>query len=332
MLKVGTHDIRHKLIKRLGTFTSSTNTCSSKSNNHPLQEQLFHHLKQSMTSQQPQDVPVQWNLFTEKNHTRDYAVYRPNYPTELIQSLFRLAPKLVSGGGAKIVDVGCGSGQLTLQLGELLLPQAKANEVEIIGLDPSANQIENAKEILPESLKGLIKYGVSGSEKMDIESGSVDIVTVAQALHWFDLDAFFAEVDRVLKPNGVLAVITYDLNQFEQPEAQSELLKFYNGVLGKYWSPKRRMVDEKYTNVNFPYSSTLKRSVFPLHKSMTVQNYINYLNTWSSIQKYRQENPNESEDLLERFKRDLMPTLGATNDQDMIDFVWPMYLITVQKQ
>lgn len=337
-------------------------------------------------SEMTTDVPVQYNLFATKDHTHNYAIYRPSYPSDLVETIFasvlnnnnnnntiEKGQNRVDGGDLDhgdhgvvkrvVVDVGCGSGQLTVQLGEYVRSlkiinhgtarggdDSKKNEskndthqgetsaqrtrFEIIGLDPAANQIVNANKMLPDQLKHLIRYDTSAAEQMDmLESSSVDIVTVAQALHWFDLDTFFAEVDRILRPNGVLAVITYDLNRFEHEGAQRELLHLYNDVLGKYWSPRRKMVDEQYSGVNFIYEHTLQRHVFPLCKRMTVEHYIQYLNTWSSVQKYREVNGSGGgDDVLQVFKQKLMATLGVSSDQEMIDIVWPMYLITVQKR
>jgi ubiquinone/menaquinone biosynthesis C-methylase UbiE len=296
-------------------------------------KQQFHTMTtmSNTTESNTGDVKVQWNLFTDKKHTEDYAKFRPSYPKELIHQIFESVNK---NGTLKIVDIGCGSGQATMQLAQYCAEaKLQPQNVSILGLDPSANQIQNANDLLSESeYKQFIQYGVSAAESTNIESNSVDIITVAQALHWFDLDVFFKEVDRILKPNGILAVITYDLNKFDIQNAQDELLVLYNDQLGtKYWSPKRKMVDEQYSKVNFPYTNTLKKHVFPYKKNMTVNEYIQYLGTWSAIQKYRTENPDEPIDILEKFKQRLIPALNVTSGEDLVDINWPMYLITVTK-
>jgi ubiquinone/menaquinone biosynthesis C-methylase UbiE len=275
------------------------------------------------------DIAVQWNLFTDKKHTQDYAIYRPNYPLSLVEKIMESA--MLHNGSATVVDIGCGSGQLTLQLAKYAMEKNWNNAIHIIGLDPSVNQIENAVKCLPEEYGNIVEYRVSSAEHTGLESNSVDVITVAQALHWFNLDQFFAEVDRLLKPDGILAAVTYDLNYFDVPEAQKELLYLYNHILGKYWSPKRKMVDDNYASIDFPYSQTLQRFMIPLRKTMSLSNYINYLNTWSSIQNYRKENPDQQVNILEEFKRRLMAKLGIKDEQEQIEFVWEMHLIIVKK-
>ncbi|MCG8433115.1 MAG: class I SAM-dependent methyltransferase, partial [Gammaproteobacteria bacterium] len=166
-------------------------------------------------------------------HARDYALYRPDYPGALYQFLLE-----ETSGNACAWDCGTGNGQVACAL----QPHFK----KVIATDASIEQISAA------SRKDGIEYRVCLAESSGIKESSVDLITVAQALHWFDFDAFYSEAKRVLKPSGVIAVWTYGLHQISNDvDPISE--RFYKDIVGEFWPPERRFVEEGYSSIPFPF-------------------------------------------------------------------------------
>ncbi len=273
---------------------------------------------------------MKYNLFSNAKHTNIYAAVRPTYPRELFDVIFGEYKKS-NPQHFKIplcLDVACGSGQATKDLADFYCEK-------VIAVDGSENQILNATK------RDNIEYSVHSAEDLSfLGDNSVDVVTVAQALHWFNLPNFFAQVQRVLRPKGVLAVWMYDLNIFKNAKAQEALLHFYQVKLDGYWSVKRKLVDDHYDSLipQFPYQQTLKRTVVDLHKTLTIRQYVDYLESWSSIETYKQKNGEEAgKQLLENFANELVGIFNAENEskdvyETQVEIVWPIYLTLCTKQ
>src|SRR5690606_18351837 len=125
----------------------------------------------------------------------------------------------------------CGNGQLTTLLA--------AHFEAVVGVDPSADQIANARAA------GRIRYVESPAERLPLPGAVADLVTAAQAAHWFDLPAFYREVQRVAAPGAVLALVTYDVPRLGPP-LDERFLRFYRVETGPFWSPERDLVDSGY--------------------------------------------------------------------------------------
>lgn len=196
------------------------------------------------------------------SRSADYAAYRPTYPVALADYLAGLCET-----PAKALDVGCGTGQLSVLLAERF--------ASVVATDASTRQIENA---VPHER---VTYCVAPAEKSGLPEHSVDLVTVAQAAHWFDLPAFYAEVRRVAKPGGILALITYGVIQAD-PEIDPVVRHFYRDVIGSYWPPERRHVEEGYRSFDFPFAE-----LTPPDMAITVEwraaDLIGYADTWSAV-------------------------------------------------
>ncbi len=149
-----------------------------------------------------------------------YAAYRPSYPGELFDWLANIAPQREFAW-----DCGAGSGQATAALA--------ARFKHVLGTDISTAQLASAPS-LPN-----VEYRVTPAEASGLPDHSVDLVTVAQALHWFDLPKFYAEVQRVLKPSGVVAVWCYNRLLIGPPELQGIIDHFYEETIGTYWPAER---------------------------------------------------------------------------------------------
>ena len=167
-------------------------------------------------------------------HSSDYVQYRPRYPNELFVFLANVSP-----GTQRAWDCGTGNGQAASALAGLFS--------HVVATDASKSQIAHAIQ------NPGISYRVAKESNSGLDPQSIDLITVAQALHWFDLDLFYAECRRVLRPNGILAVWTYERASIT-PEVDSIINRFDSETVGRYWPPERRFVDEGYASFAFPFN------------------------------------------------------------------------------
>ncbi|HEX8494300.1 MAG TPA: class I SAM-dependent methyltransferase [Pyrinomonadaceae bacterium] len=198
-------------------------------------------------------------------HSIAYAKYRPRYPSALFEYLSALAPQ-----HERAWDCATGNGQAALGLTPFFR--------QVIATDASQSQIESAQQ------HERITYRVATAEQTDIEATSVDLVTVAQALHWFDLEAFYAEVRRVLKASGVLAVWAYNLLEIE-PSIDAKINEFYGETVGPYWPPERRLIEEGYNSIAFPFRE-LNPPPMQMEARWNLPDLAGYLRTWSATKRF----------------------------------------------
>ena len=170
-------------------------------------------------------------------------------------------------------DCGTGNGQAARALAE--------HFHRVHATDLSAEQIAQA-EIDPR-----IDYRAAPAEASGLPGHSCDLVTVAQALHWFCGDAFYAEVRRVLKPGGVFAAWTYTLLHGE-PALNAVVEDFYRNTIGPWWPPERRWVDLGYRDMPFPFAE-IATPDFEIRLEWTLDDLLAYLRTWSATQRYIRE-------------------------------------------
>ena len=197
-----------------------------------------------------------------------YASSRPGYPEEMINYILGfVAEKDLAW------DVATGNGQIA----GLLSPHFK----EVIATDISLQQIDNAVK------KDNIHYKLERAENSSHKDNSVDLITIGQAIHWFDFEAFNKEVNRVLKPGGTIAAIGYQLIEVNK-EVDEAIQKLYAGVLWNYWDPERKHFDDSYRSIPFPYEE-LPFPAFSSKYSWNFQQLINNLNTWSSVTRYKEK-------------------------------------------
>jgi len=196
----------------------------------------------------------------------DYAAYRPGYPPELFEFLFSLP-----GGQEAAWDCGTGNGQIARELAPVF------QRVE--ATDISAAQIAEAA-VLPN-----LRYTVQPAEQTGFPDSSFDMITVGQAVHWFDLDRFYAEVRRVGKPGGWLVLTGYHLPRIT-PEVDTWVDSLYQDVLGPYWDAERRHVDAHYQDLTFPFVE-IPVPEFAHRLYWTPEHLIGYLQTWSALKLYR---------------------------------------------
>lgn len=207
----------------------------------------------------------------------DYSQYRPDYPQELYDFILAEVKERKTAW-----DCGTGNGQAAVILSQYF--------EKVYATDPSAEQIKNA---LP---KSNIEYRVASAENSTLPDKSIDLITVAQALHWFDFDKFYAEVKRVAKPNAVIAVWSYELCKVDE-KIDKVFMHFYRDILENYWAPERKHVENAYRDIPFPFTQA-KEQVFYMKKQWNLREFIGYLSTWSAVQKYIKTNGNNPLELV----------------------------------
>lgn len=195
-----------------------------------------------------------------------YARYRPTYPTALFDWIAAAAPARDSAW-----DCGCGNGQATVPLAERF--------ARVIGTDPSADQIAQAPR------HPRIDWRVATAESSGLDPASVAVVTVAQALHWFDLPRFWAEVRRVVRPGGLVAVWTYGLAVLDDAALAQALRHLHDDVVGPYWPKERGHVDQGYQTLPFPFDP-VDVPAFDIQANWSIDELAGYLGTWSAVRRY----------------------------------------------
>jgi SAM-dependent methyltransferase len=200
---------------------------------------------------------------------REYASFRPGYPPELFGWLAGAAPALDA-----VWDAGCGSGQASIALA--------AHFAQVYATDVAPEQIAAAQE------HPRVRYAVAPAERSGLEDASVDLVTVAQALHWFDVEGFHAEARRVARPGALLAVWTYPRPEFVDPALDRVFLDFYSNVVGPYWPPERKHVEARYATLPFPFEE-LPHPAFGLELHWNLEQVIGYVSSWSATAQYRKK-------------------------------------------
>jgi ubiquinone/menaquinone biosynthesis C-methylase UbiE len=213
-------------------------------------------------------------------HSRVYAAFRPTYPKELYDFIFSHTQQREAA-----LDCATGNGQVAGYL---------ANHFSrVYATDISKQQIEQAAPV------SNIIYSVSPAEKTPFENHTFDLITVGQAIHWFNRTEFYDEVKRVGKPGAVLAVWGYSLLTIN-PEIDVLISDFYFNVVGTYWDDARRLVEQRYQTIDFPFEEFSAPEFF-INVRWTIEHLHGYLESWSATQRYIGENNrNPVPDVIEK--------------------------------
>ncbi len=228
-----------------------------------------------------------------------YGKYRPRYPIELFKYLAELAPD-----HQRAWDCGTGSGQAAIALTDFF--------EEVIGTDISQSQLDHAQP------HPQVKYQVGKAEATEIPDQSIDLLVSAQAVHWFDIEAFYQEVRRVLKPNGVIAIWCYGLLSVNA-DIDVFVEELNTKILGSYW-PQRTIEDHTYSNIYFPFDEFPRRN-FKIEAEWTLEDLKSYFGTWSAVDRYKKQN---SSDPLSLIQADLLRLWGDPHQPRQI--TWTLYL------
>lgn len=228
----------------------------------------------------------------------DYAKFRPQYPRALFAWIAAQA-----ANHELAVDCATGSGQAAVGLTEFFR--------QVIALDASTKQIQSAQP------HPRVEYRVATAEATGLPDNSCDAVTVAQALHWFELELFYAEMNRVLKPGGVLAVWAYNYLRLS-PEVDAVLRRYHDEIVGPFWPPERKLVGHGYRDLPFPFEE-ISAPDFWIETTWTVAHLLGYLRTWSATQRYEAE---KGSDPLALIENDLIARWGDPKAERL--GVWPL--------
>lgn len=231
-------------------------------------------------------------------HASEYAAHRPTYPPALFAHLASL-----TAGHDLAWDSGTGNGQAAVDLA--------AHFTRVVATDPSDAQISNAAP------HGRVKYVIAKSEESPLETSSADIVTAAQALHWFDAEQFFLEVKRVVRPSGVLAVWSYGTFFHDETD---ELIDRFHRRVEAYWPPERSMVEDGYQALSFPFDE-IPAPKFEMSMLWSANQTLDYLRTWSAVRRFMKANDS---DPVEEIASDLRRQWSGNRRV----VKWPLHLRT----
>jgi SAM-dependent methyltransferase len=230
----------------------------------------------------------------------DYAKFRPRYPRELFEYLGGIAPSRLLAW-----DCATGNGQAAVELAEVF--------DRVIATDASEKQIANAQP------HERVEYRVAPAENSGLQSATVDLIMVAQALHWFGLARFYEEARRVLKNNGVLVASAYKFSHITPEIDQLVNYRYYGEVVGRFW-PSERVLVEKFEELPFPFSK-IQTPSFEMIAQWNLEHLVGYLRSWSATQRFIAAN---QRDPLDEIADELRAAWGNTKQTRRV--IWPLTL------
>jgi ubiquinone/menaquinone biosynthesis C-methylase UbiE len=213
------------------------------------------------------------------NKSNLYQQFRPTYPTDLLDWIYQQVADFESAW-----DCGTGNGQIAVELASKFK--------NVFATDMSEQQLSNATH------KSNIAYSKQAAELTDFANDSFDLITVGQAIHWFDFEKFFDEVNRTAKPNAILAVVGYGKFNSE-PLIDQIINRFYHEVIGSYWDKERKYIEENYLTIPFPFKE-IKCPIFSKQYFWSFPQLIGYLETWSAVKHYQKVNNQNPVDLIKK--------------------------------
>ena len=217
-------------------------------------------------------------------HSADYSRYRPTYPNEVFRFLYEQLTQYETAW-----DCGTGNGQVAVKLADQFR--------QVYATDVSENQLAQAPK------RPNITYRVERAEDASWADQSLDLITVAQAIHWFDIDAFYRVVRRGLKPEGRLAVVGYFLLTVDH-SVDAIIRHLYEDILGDaYWDPERKYVEERYQTIPFPFED-IEVPEFTQSLTWSYDDVVGYLNTWSAVKHYADRQGKNPVHLIEHALRE----------------------------
>ena len=227
------------------------------------------------------------NARTFSVDSRQYARYRPSYPQELFAYLAEISP-----GRRAVWDCATGSGQAAVSCAG-----------RFACVDATDISLEQLRYALPG--RG-VHYSVCSAEAAPFADQSFDLITVAQALHWFDQGKFFKEAGRLLKPGGILAIFGYAFFEIS-PDLDAVIQEVLLAPIDRYWAPGNRQLWSGYRDVPLPFSELVIPHEFNMRVEWTLAQLVEYLRTWSAVKLHAAE---QGVDPLIRLETALKPLWG----------------------
>lgn len=238
-------------------------------------------------------------------HAGDYAAHRPGYPPALFDWLADQSP-----GRSLAWDCATGNGQAAVALAE--------HFERVVASDASTAQIAQAAP------HPRVEYRIEPAEHSSLAPASVDLLTVAQAFHWFDHEAFHGEADRVLRPQGIVAVWAYPLARIDD-RVDPLVFDLYERRLGEYWPPERRFIERGYSDFALPWPEVAAPS-FEMTARWTLDALIGYLGTWSALRRCVAE---DGHNPLKEMEKPLAEAWGDPGETKLVR--WPLILKVCRK-
>ena len=238
-------------------------------------------------------------LFGER--ASGYASFRPQYPHALFDWLADNSPRR-----QRALDIACGNGQASHALADRF--------EQVLACDSSVQQL---REIHSASALQLF---AADARRLPVQSASLDLITVAQALHWFADPALFAEVRRSLRPDGLFCAWCYGLMQIN-PVIDELIRELHGDLLNGYWPAGRASVDNGYRDIltDFP---AIRVPDFAIQLHWSFEHLLGYLRTWSAVQRWEAEH---QQDPLDLFLPRLTKAWGDTSQQHFVR--WPLHFV-----
>ncbi len=213
----------------------------------------------------------------------NYQRFRPEYPVKLLESISQYNVARDTAW-----DCATGNGQIARQLTPFYQ--------RIFATDISANQLKNA------IAHDRIEYSQQSAEKTNFPDHYFDLIIVGQAVHWFSFEDFYREVNRTLRPDGILALVGYHLVRII-PEIDAIIDHYYHHIIGPYWDKERKYIDERYRTIPFPFAG-IDMPEYDYTSSWTFDHLAGFLGTWSALKHFIKKNQcNPLEDLLPILKK-----------------------------
>lgn len=237
-----------------------------------------------------------------------YALARPTYPEQLFDWLSDQTQ-------AHELAIDCATGS-----GQAIAPLAQRYQ-RVIGLDISAEQLKLAPP------HPRVTYQHKGAEDLDAAPASVDLITVATALHWFDLPRFYAKVRQVLKPDGLLAAWCYGSHKIDDEPLHQLTSRYATQLIGPYWRAENMQLTRTgYQEIIFPFHELTPPLGLTITRALTAQRYLDYLASWSASASYLRATGQDPIDTIkdEVFARWHERTGDAT--QGLIEVSWPLFM------
>lgn len=235
-------------------------------------------------------------------HAAAYAAARPDYPEALFATLAAIVRQTRLAW-----DCATGNGQAAASLAR--------HFDAVVATDASAEQIASANG--PER----VEFRTAPAEVSGLASASVDLVTVAQALHWFDIPAFFAEAERVLCPGGVLAYWCY--GNCDIADGIGELVQAIYESVDEYWPPERTLIENGYRDIEAPFPR-IDLPPFAMQLEWTSGQLLDYVATWSACQRARKAT---GKDPLDGFRERINAAWGAAPRT----VTWPLHVVACRR-
>ncbi|KAH3672064.1 hypothetical protein WICMUC_004465 [Wickerhamomyces mucosus] len=260
--------------------------------------------------------------YAQKDFDSDnYQDKRPGYPP----SLFKAISDYHKGDRKVALDVGSGPGTASFPLLEYF--------DKVIATDPSDIMIKPGIEAITPDLKDRISFHVSsGEEFKNIEDGSVDLITCAEALHWINHENFFKEASRVLKPNGTIAFWGYIEPIFIDHPKSNDIYEKYvfedDRYMGPLWKPGKHYLRYFFNDVKIPAEEfkdvekhdyypgkTQKKTAYFLgDENYSMKKFADYLSSWSAVHDWKRANPDAEFDVSQQLINELKETFKWDDD------------------